>query len=191
METTVKHFVFSVPDWEFENGDRRGRFAIALVGDDGVVVVRLAGPAPRVGHVMAAVRTWPALREFCNSAAAVRRHPYVVTCRTGISGSHDYTLREVRDAALADYPTRALLHVSDYGGVNRGIGTARRPMKAADFLALMCFAVPGERARDGECPIVEVEPLRFGSKNITPPGVVMFGGSEDGDGDFTVDSPTS
>lgn len=190
MATIVKHFTFATPDWEFANGDRRGRFAIALVGDDGVVVVRLAGPAPRVGHVMAAVRMWPELQAFCNAAAAVRRHPYVVTCRTGMSGSHDYTLREVRDAALADYPTRASLHVSDYGACNRGVGSKASPMWAGDFVALLSFAVPGERARDGACPVEEVEPQQFGPESITPPGVVLFG-IEDTDGDFTVDGPTS
>ena len=183
MDTIVKHFIFTTPDWESESGDRRGRFAIAMIGD-GVAVVRLSGPAPRVGHVMAAVRLWPELRSFCNSAAAYRRNPYIIVRRIGMSGCHDYILREVRSTALADYPIRAALHVSDYGACNRGIGSEARPMWAGDFVALLSHAVPGERAGDGECAVEEVEPLRF--EDITPARRVMFGVE---DGDFTADEP--
>ena len=97
----------------------RGRFAMRLSGDL-IEMQPLAGNAPRPEHVLKAVAQMPELVGAINVAIPTRRNLYTIDRRVGMSGAVDVRLREHRDEMWADYPVRAVVHISMYGKLNQG-----------------------------------------------------------------------
>lgn len=141
----IKHFTFTNAEGQ------QGRFAVAFDGDR-VHYAHLAGIAPNPQHLLAGLRQFPELIAAANEASRRRINPYAVERRRGMSGALDYRLVECRNRALADYPTRARLHVSMSGKLNVPFS-----MWLGDFPALV-WEVSKDFPFDAEAYPVEEAP---------------------------------
>jgi hypothetical protein len=122
----IKHFV-----WSYNN--ETGRVAVSVDGDR-ITVRQIAGMAPPWSAEDATAIEWSnvlnnafhgpsgePLRVWAQDLSAQRVNRFAVQTCWGKSGSRNYLLRVERDAALADYPIAAVLHVSMYGKLNEGL----------------------------------------------------------------------
>lgn len=111
----LKHFVFGVIGQAAS-----GR--VAVKAEDGRFVFgSLWGAAPPAWVLGMALSANEEIVEAANDAALTRKNDYAIVSRTGMSGSRDFRLIERRDDDMADYPTKATLHVSKYGKLNQGV----------------------------------------------------------------------
>ena len=165
----IKHF-----NWSLE-GYGRGRVAIAIDEQAFVVTLaQIAGNAPPAalaawGNLINAFEVGegeePAL-QLAAQLHAERVNRFAVERRVGMSGAVDYRLIIEQNAALADYPTVAVLHISMAGKLNDGI-----KMWLGDFypiyqqwLADNAYGVglSGYTAEEGEALVIEEAPTRSG-----------------------------
>ncbi len=111
----------SIRHFSYRTDTASGRVAVAI-NDDRVTIQTIAGqalPANLLPHLLDAMG-----QEFvgdCRAATYRRVNPFALQVRHGMSGCTDILLRTCRNAALADYPIAAKLHVSMYGKLNRGL----------------------------------------------------------------------
>lgn len=109
----IKHF-------EWCEGANRGRVAVALNGDI-FTLATIAGQCPPARVLIRVLEQWDDLRDELNAINARRLHRTAIVPHVGMSGAETLLLIEERDPELADYPTRARLHVSMYGKLNEGV----------------------------------------------------------------------
>jgi hypothetical protein len=109
----IKHFQWS------EN-DNRGRVAVAL-NNEIFTLATIAGQCPPARVLIRVLEQWGEMRDALNAINDRRLHRTAIAPRVGMSGAYTLLLIEERDPELADYPTRARLHVSMYGKLNQGV----------------------------------------------------------------------
>ena len=163
----IKHF-----NWSLE-GYGRGRVAISIDEQTNILTLaQIAGNAPPAalaawGNLINAFELGEGEESALQLAAqlhAERVNRFAVERRVGMSGAVDYRLIVEKNAALADYPTVAVLHISMADKLNGGI-----KMWLGDFypiyqqwLADNAYGdgLSGYTAEEGEALVIEEAPTR-------------------------------
>lgn len=173
----IKHFSF--------DGDGRGRVAVALTEDGKFFLDTIAGQCPPVRILFRILEQWPEMVEALNALNYQRQHRTATDVRYGMSGAENYLLIEERNPALADYPTRARLHVSMYGKLNQGIA-----MWGGDLVELVSAVscrherISDKERREEALTVTEVatrsdlqwnDPIRLG---VWPDGILSMRGRD-------------